>query len=81
MALALGRAQQSIWITIALAAAVAAMAAWSTVAQLWAWWQAETWIAFIAGAIIALLAVLLLCEGALALRRLSPAQPQTAPDA
>jgi carbon starvation protein len=73
MARALQRAQQPTLIPVALGGAVAVLAVWSTVVQLWAWWQGGTWMALAAGAVVAVLAVFLLFEALIAGRH----APQT----
>ncbi|HEY6235344.1 MAG TPA: carbon starvation CstA family protein, partial [Candidatus Elarobacter sp.] len=52
-----------------LGAAVAGIAAWTSVAQLWMWWSVNAWTAFIAGLLVLLLAAAILREVARALMR------------
>jgi carbon starvation protein len=80
MAVALRRAQQPPLLAAAIGAVVAAIALWGTVAQLWLWWQAQTWIAFAAGAVIAILAAVLVVDAAIAASRPVPANSRSAPE-
>jgi hypothetical protein len=79
IALALRRAQLPIQITLALATVVAALAAWSSFAQLWSWWQAGTWLEFSVGVIITVLAGVILGGAIVALQRPAAAQPESTP--
>jgi carbon starvation protein len=79
IAFALHRAHRAPAPVAVLAAAVGLIAAWSTAAQLWSWWLTGAWIDLGVGAVIAVLAALLLGDAVAAWRRAASAPPDSAP--
>jgi len=79
IALALQRAHQPAQVPTALAAVVAAIALWSAGAQLWRWWESESWAFFVGGALATLLAGSMLVGAVISGRRAMPSSPDTAP--
>lgn len=62
MAIALRRGARPAVVVETLATALALIAAWASVTQLWQWWEAGAWTEFAAGFVVLLLACIVLRE-------------------
>ena len=77
--LALRGARQPVQLALAAATVVAVVAAWTTLAQLWSWWQAQTWLGLGAGVVVCVLAGMLVGDAIAAARRPASVRPDAAP--